>query len=453
MTKLSVACAAAVTMLSLPQPEQLEGQAHILTVRGDHAIEADGPSSPLTEPFLAVDPVSASHLVVGTIVAPTAADSPWHCATFASFDAGVSWTRHDFAMERCIDPWVLFTGDGAVVFIGIELSHDVEGDGRFHLVAFRSNDGGLTWTDQPVSLGRGYEHAMLFANRVGSSKIVYLTSRRMRRTPNNQPRHTVYLASSADGGRGFRRLAELRPSNAALNPTGLGVLGDGTLALSYFDFQRNVDGLNREGMLSRSRAWLYRSIDGGQTFSEPLLITDECASGVEGSFPGYPSFALDASNGPFRNRLYHACVRPGFEGVALTHSTDLGETWGDPIRADASTSDGTPHVRTAMLAVNDDGVVGIAWYDRRHDPDRMCQDFYFTASVDGGVTVIPPKRISTETSCPDAPGNGRAGRSWPAGGDYSSVAAAGDGLFHLVWADSRGGRFALRHSVVRVERE
>lgn len=53
--------------------------------------------------------------------------------------------------------------------------------------------------------------------------------------------------------------------------------------------------------------------------------------------------------------------------------------------------------------------------------------------------------------CPNAPGNGRAGRSWPMGGDYSSLAAGPDGSFHLVWADSRTGHFQLRHAELRVE--
>jgi hypothetical protein len=435
----------------LAWPVALQGQGEIITVRGDHSIDVEGPDAPLTEPFLAVDPADPSHFVVGAIVAPTTADSPWHCAAFASFDEGATWTRSDFAMERCIDPWLLFTPDGAVLFIGIELLRDVGGDDRFHLVAFRSGDGGLSWTDEPTSLGRAHEHAMLFADPAGA-EIVYLTSRRMRRTPTNQPRHTVYVARSADGGRTFHELAELRPSNAALNPTGLGVLADGTLALSFFDFQRNVDGLNRAGMLSRSRAWLYRSTDRGQTFSEPLLITDGCASGVEGGFPGYPFYGVDGSSSPFRDRMYHVCVRPGFEGVALAHSTDRGETWSNPVRVDAPPNDGPAHARTAMLAINNDGAVGVAWYDRRNDPDRACQDFYFTGSVDGGETFLEPIRISSETSCPETAGNGRAGRSWPAGGDYSSIAAGGNGIFHLIWADSRSGRFGLRHAAVRVGR-
>ncbi len=32
------------------------------------------------------------------------------------------------------------------------------------------------------------------------------------------------------------------------------------------------------------------------------------------------------------------------------------------------------------------------------------------------------------------------------GGDYSSLAAAPDGRFHLLWADSRSGVFQIHHT-------
>lgn len=429
---------------------RLDAQEGILVARSDHAVTAGGPEFPLTEPFLAVNPSDPAHLIVGAIVAPASDGAPWRCAVLASFDDGVTWQRVDFDMERCIDPWVVFTTAGDVQFVGIELLRGVDGDARFHLVSFRSQDGGLTWSGAPTSLGRAHEHAMLAVDRSRPRGAVYLTSRRMRRTPAGEPRHTVYVARSRDEGRTFTSLAELRPSNLALNPTGLGFLTDGTLVISFYDFQRNVDGFKERGMLANARAWIYRSEDGGESFSAPVLIAEECASGVEGSFPGYPFLAVDTSAGAYRDRLYHVCVRPGYDGVAFSYSADGGERWSNPLSVDRQVDGGPAHVRTPMLAVNDAGIVGVAWYDRRHDPDRQCQDLYFTASRDGGATFAQPVRISTATSCPNVQGNGRAARSWPAGGDYSSLATGADGRFHVIWADSRSGRFALRHAAIRV---
>ena len=103
-----------------------------------------------------------------------------------------------------------------------------------------------------------------------------------------------------------------------------------------------------------------------------------------------------------------------------------------------------------MLAVNPDGVVGIAWYDRRINPHAACQHTYFTASLDGGRSVLPPVRLSQAESCLEGPGNAWVANSWPMGGDYGSLVIDGDGRFHIVWADSRSGRSALRRAVVSV---
>ena len=420
----------------------------IALVRQDSPIVAPGPEIPLTEPFVAVNPEDPRHLVAGAIVAPTDREAPWRCAAFVSRDGGGAWSRHDFDMEGCIDPWVLFTHDGDVLFTGIELLRDGEGEQRFRLVLYRSADGGREWTAEPTSLGRAHDHQLMIAS--AEPGTIYYTSRRMRRTPEGQPRHTVYVARSRDSGETFHDLAEVRPSNVALNPTGIAQLSGGALVVSYVDFQRNVDGFDELGALAQARAWLVCSRDGGEIFSESLLITDGCASGVEGGFPGYPFLAADTTSGPFQDRLYHVCIAPGFRGVVLAHSSNAGETWSDAMRIDVPPAEGSAHARTPMISVNREGVVGAAWYDRRHDPARECQDFYFTASVDGGETFIEPRRISTETSCPGSPGNGRAGRSWAAGGDYSSITAGPDGLFHLLWADSRSGIFRLRHASARV---
>ena len=39
-----------------------------------------------------------------------------------------------------------------------------------------------------------------------------------------------------------------------------------------------------------------------------------------------------------------------------------------------------------VVEVNRDGVVGVAWYDRRRDDTRRCWELFFTSSSDGGET-------------------------------------------------------------------
>ena len=75
---------------------------------------------------------------------------------------------------------------------------------------------------------------------------------------------------------------------------------------------------------------------------------------------------------------------------------------------------------------------------------------YLAASLDGGGTFLPEVKVSTAENCPDTPQNAEAGRRWVAGGDYFGLAAAAEGSFRLLWADSRDGIYQLRSSSVRV---
>lgn len=416
----------------------------VVVVLPDTAVRGDRTGTPHVEPYVTVGP--GGELLAGAIVAsPVRDEGPWHCAVFRSDDDGEAWSRHAFPMRGCVDPWVLFTADGGALFTGIEVLEEPEGVRRLHLVLFRSPDGGRTWPIDPASLGRAFDHELLAADRSGGRRhgTVYLAAQRTRERGGGASARQVVVLRSRDHGRSFETAARLRPFGLPLRPTGLEVLSDGRVVVTIHD--RRPDA--RDGPGSR-RAWSMTSDDGGRTFSRPRFVTGIC--GPSDVFPGYPYLAADGSDGPFRDRLYHACIRTGVDGVALSVSDDAGRSWSDPVRVDPPPGEGPSHARTPMLAVDGRGVVGVAWYDRRLDPDRACQDVFFTASTDGGRTFAPPLRVSSRTSCPGTAGNGRAGESWPMGGDYSSLAALPGGGFHLLWADSRGGVFQLRQARLEV---
>jgi hypothetical protein len=199
--------------------------------------------------------------------------------------------------------------------------------------------------------------------------------------------------------------------------------------------------------LEPGRCWAMTSNDGGQTFSVPLMISDVCGR-------GFPSLAADPSSGPFRDRLYWICNTEHFKDIEFHFSSDRGETWSSPLRINTG-SGRRPYVRTPAIAVNKEGVVAITWYDARNEKVKyrdiyQCVDLYFTASLDGGKSFLPDVKVSSAIGCADLPGNGAAGARWPAGGDYSGLAARPDGSFQLLWADSRDRMYALRMATVSV---
>ena len=121
-----------------------------------------------------------------------------------------------------------------------------------------------------------------------------------------------------------------------------------------------------------------------------------------------------------------------------------------------------------VVGVNKDGIVGVTWYDTRDAKEGFQFHEYFTASLDGGNSFLPPVRISSAISNPMGPGNMNmgaltfrhkdtlalslvsAGSRWPGGGDYMGLVADKEGVFHPFWADARTGTFQIYTAEVSV---
>jgi len=416
----------------------------VIQVGADREVKIDVAKLATIEPYLAADPRDSNHLLVGVFLVAKLGDprrpdfaQDVTCAALASFDAGQSWLRHDFPTRKCGDPWVAILPNGRAVFLGL---------GR-ELLAYRSLDGGRTWSDSAVTFGRGHDHGTLAVDQTGGrfGGSVYVASHQSTNDDAGKVRDAVFIARSSDGGATFTEPTRIIPSYLPTFPDNPVTLADGSLIVPFANFTRRTADKERLDLL-----WSIISTDGGSTFSPPRYVAD-CAG-------GWGELAVDASSGPLRDRLYWVCWDRSNQHVYLYSSADRGETWSDPVvvnRSPGPVQKPPGPVQTAAIAVNRDGVVGISWYDARNDPREYrgtfrCQEVFFAASLDGGRTFLPNVKVSTAENCPDTPANGEAGRRFVAGGDYHGLAAAADGRFHLVWADSREGIYQLRTAVVRV---
>ena len=417
----------------------------VIIVRGDRAVSTDGPRLPVTEPHLAVDPKDGNHLVAAAIVIKKSDLSVADCATFVSFDGGMAWTRYDLSLPECGDPWVAIGEDGTILLtvLGRAPGQDDRPD---HLLVFRSADGGRTWQG-PQSLGTGHDHETIAVDRSGGPYrgSFYVASQAYAEEVSGKTRSVAFVARSSDGGRSFSPPTRLFLSNLSLNTQNPVVLSDGTLVVPFGDYARYTD--KGQLWLERERSWILTSSDGGKTFSVPMLASEACQK-------SFGTLAVDPSSGPFRDRLYWICTSDHYENVLLHYSSDRGEQWTKPIRVNQG-SGTSPYVRTPSVTVNRDGVVGVAWYDGRNGGARyrrefICQEIYFTASLDGGKTFLPEVKVSSEKSCPMLPQNGEIGWRWPAGGDYMGLAATPDGQFVLLWADSRSEMYQLHTATLKV---
>ena len=404
----------------------------LIRVGEDRAVIMNARGLATIEPHLVADARDPNHLLAGVFLVAKLGDPrnpnfamDISCAALDSRDAGKTWVRRDFAQTGCGDPWVALVGRGAA-FLGLT---------RGRLFALRSRDGGRTWADSAVNLGSG-DHGTLAVDATGSpfSGSLYAVWWGPIGDDRGGPRSGVFIVRSADGGATFGSPTRVVPwsvRSVAMNPV---VLSDGALVVPF-----------NSVLPKSSPTWVVTSSDGGRTFSVPLLVTDVCAR-------SFSQLGVDASPGPYRDRLYYACSDSSH--IYLLHSSDRGETWSDPTVVNR----GPGPVHNPVIAVNRRGVVAISWYDAREDPRSYrdsfrCQHVFFTASLDGGTTFLPDVKVSSAENCPDTPANGEAGARWKAGGDYHGLAAAADGRFHLLWADSREGIYQLRTAHIEIGRE
>ena len=113
------------------------------------------------------------------------------------------------------------------------------------------------------------------------------------------------------------------------------------------------------------------------------------------------SIAVDQSKA-FRDRLYVTWndERSGRMQVLLARSIDGGLTWSAPVvvnddlPADPHDMAKGPHATAPWAVVNKDGVVGVMWLDRRDVPQNIGYKVLFAASLDGGETFTPSMNVS-----------------------------------------------------------
>jgi len=390
---------------------------------------------------------------------------------YRTADGGRSWEPSlELSREGTIqDPALAFGPDGWAY-----LAEFGAGENLVH----RSPDGGASWTepldlefgDRPwVAVGGGEAEppGRLFVHSTGRTQPAdrdagSITGLRVIRADDHGelllPRSTLHLSE----GR-----TELGTGPSV-------VLSDGTYVFIYPE-RRDAARVGRyEGAAgpdprvvrrpnARLRALVSR--DGGRSFEPARTVGRWYHRFGRGRTATVPALTADPSHGPFRDRIYAAWTdfRSGEGQILLARSEDGGRSWSGPVLVNRG---GGPAFRP-MLAVNRDGVVGVAWYDRRDSPTGLGWHVRFAASVDGGETVGASVRAS-ESGFRYAwerglvvLGRGGGGGSHDAdavlhafndlGGHTAGMAADASGRFHPFWVDNRTGEPQIWTAAVEVE--
>ena len=429
------------------------------------------------ETMIAASPANPKNLLGGSIVLfhrdGGPADKP-----YVTYDGGATWTDivlPDEVENTGGDPQVGFGISGTAYFMSLTISAGTSG-----MNFYRSEDGGKNWS-KPLDLGPYHDHEMLitdttygpYAGRVYIADESSIPGSRELETL--EMRRRVVLFRSSDDGRSFIGPIEVgRGNNSGLAALNLLILSDGTLFIPMLEYPNYA--VNKEA--DTWKLVFSTSSDGGVTFSPRQPIGSVYFGGLKLMRAHQKSGRIDQMRGPvftvdpggkFRDRIYAAWndVDGDRFRLLLSWSSDRGKTWSKPkpVEPDAPAY---ASQFSQIIAVNPVGTLGILWYSTAGYPKREQFDVYFTASLDGGETFLPKKRLSSETSKPFGAGNVRpspiigadrgmitmdfvSGLSrWPDGGDYIGMTATPDGAFHPFWPDGRSGTYQLYTAAIQV---
>jgi hypothetical protein len=386
---------------------------------------------------------------------------------YASWDGGNTWLDATFpaqAEHGGGDPQVAFTPRGTAIFATLG-NVVAEGRSRTGLHVYRSEDGGRTWGGM-VDLGYSYDHPQIVVDHtVGRfAGRIYIGALYGRE-------YSLGVFRSDDDGRSFIGPVKLVDgAGIGVNVSPLLVLGDGTLVVTYADFEIDPE---RRRTVNTSNLWAVASHDGGVTFSAPraghtVVYPPDPESPLRrlGTFPAY---AVNAFAQPHRDRIYVAWTdfRSGSPRILTSTSDDASASWSEPRALDPGAP---PEARQYQpsIAVNRDGVVAVSWFDTRSARAEGEYKLLFAASLDGGASFSAPFTVSSRRSRSFGPGNMRLGMSawstssehrlsigaaagrWGHGGDYMGLVADARGAFHPFWADARSGTFQAWTAAIRV---
>ena len=424
----------------------------------------------------AVNPTDPNNIVC-SVISPS---FPFSCPIYYSKDGGSTWKKSAFKTTQHGakgtilgggDPVMCFDHTGSLYLTWLLLyqSGSNANEQNMDLYWVKSTDGGVTFqrdeTKDDILLGK-------VINKDYNDPLSVVVDKQwvMCDLSNSKYRGTFYAAMlHTKGPEWFIRLRKKDPTSDRFDTTSVtATIGD----ISYgHTCSLDVDTLGRVHMVSLTSLksdtcdkgkWYWHitdaiSADGGQSFesvheiSKAFVLdydpsTDEFLGLPSGaaSADSYPQVVCDKTSSATRkatNNMYCVWSGSGIDSMGtrgfdtyFSRSTDGGMTWsrGIVVNDDPSPSKSTQLFST--IAVNEDGIIAVCWYDRRTDSADNKGHYYMALSFDNGQTFR--KNIQVTNQITDfSKFTGPFARST---GEYNQVVIT---KTHAIafWADGRSG--------------
>ena len=360
------------------------------------------------------------------------------CFGMISADQGKTWSKIiNTSSKYAGDPWGVITNRGTAIFTALSsLAND-----ELTLEIHRLQKGDSYWSDNLLILKGNFDHQTAVVDR--NDNTIYIVAILGDR---------IYVNYSEDDGLSFNQPQSIQFNNLGANTMVPVVQEDGSLVVSFTNFNRPVINGSRKGrsreFLAKTLSWItiFKKEKG---FSNPMLISADCEK-------GFPVLAIDDSKESTSQNMYYVCSSQSDNTIYNFYSNTNGKSWSLPIAVskfnDLKEVKRHPFVGIPQVAVNNAGVLGVLWQSRLDDPENKCNTLYFSASLDGGQSFLTPTKVSSKASCMENPQNMWAGSRYKSGGDYMSFIGLDNGDFMTIWADSRHGRATYYTARIRVKK-
>jgi len=292
--------------------------------------------------------------------------------------------------EQSSDPVVAFGPDGTAYYCGLAYGSGSLGMGRNALWIAESEDGGESWGDPYIVMAwesQGLFHDKQWMIIDQNNGNIYLTW-----TPFLPDGTRIFFARSTDGGDNwdYYPISDWVAVGDSVQGSSLTVGSDGVLSVIWIDYDPRKLVLTQNDAEGSPEGWVHpREIaDVDWVYTLP---------NADYRVPTMPSLAADPSTGSNDATLYATWHdnRNGDTDIALIRSTDGGQTWSEPIMVN---DDVTGHHQFfPWIAVSPQGEVGVVFYDRRDDPDNTLIETYLAWSSDG-ENWLPNLKLTTNAT-------------------------------------------------------
>jgi hypothetical protein len=400
-------------------------------------IQISAPGTYPEEVSIAINPKNPDELVAGANIR----------LAYRSTDGGYTWSSQSLPGETYGDPCLIFDGDGHAFFAHLTT-------GWAYITVRRSSDAGLTWSAgaklpgpssdsaKPGSLFRSslQDKEWLIADMTGGpySGSIYASWTDFTKYGSSSPRDSSVIVFARSTDHGVTFEKFVRVSDIA---------GDAIDSDNTMEGAVPAVGSNGEVYISWSGpGGLYfdRSFDGGRTWGRDTLLTalpggwDFEISGIS-RCNGLPVTLADISNAPSKGNVYINWVdeRNGDPDVFIIRSTDRGDTWSAPIRVNTDKVGNGKAQFFTWATV--DPVTGelSVVFYDRRAYDSDSTDVYLARSTDGGRTFTN-ECISDSVFVPTAT---------EFFGDYNCIAAY-NGHIRPIWTRLNKGELSIHTAII-----